>query len=97
MLKRTHFYRRKLNWFHVFMMRQGGIIGVIYDPVATCVQDKSSVTFYFISDQDKYTDFICLCLRPSLLNIIREFCEFLLTQIVSPSKQRFYKYVKLRS
>ena len=54
MLKRTHFYRGKLNWFHVFMMRQGGIIVVIYDPVATCVQDKSSVTFYFILDE-KYT------------------------------------------
>ena len=36
------------------MMRQGGIIVVIYDPVATCAQDKSSVTFYFISDGQIY-------------------------------------------
>ena len=54
-----HFYRGKFktkleNWFHVFMMRQGRIIVVIYDPVATCVQDKSSVTFYFISDGQIY-------------------------------------------
>ena len=37
------------------MMRQGGIIYVIYDPVATCAQDKSSVTFYFISDGQIYS------------------------------------------
>ena len=53
MMIMTHFTGENYNWFHVFMMRQGGIIGVIYDPVATCVQDKSSVTFYFISDTEQ--------------------------------------------
>ena len=55
------------------MMRQTGIIVVIYDPVATCVQNKSSVTFYFISDGQIYrlaADFICLASAASLLNIV---------------------------
>ena len=69
-----HFYRGNFktkleNWFHVFMMRQGGIIVVIYDPVATCVQDKSSVTFT-LSQTDKYTgwlpaSFVSASARPS--------------------------------
>ena len=62
------------TWVLGFMMRQTGIIVVIYDPVATCVQNKSSVTFYFISDGQIYrlaADFICLAsAASSLLNIV---------------------------